>query len=239
MRWLTTVRSMITSASAKPASRSPPPSDHSWTLFVPLSGWTSDLVAQRRLEVGDDRQRLELDEHVLGGVDHRVAVGADDDGDGVADVLDARPWRRGQCSVALISTPGGTQAIGSAPGVDVLAGEDRHDVLALERRGGVDGDDRGVRLRRADERAPQRAGELDVVDVRRPAGDEPRVLLAAQRAADVAVAGGAVHGGAHAPSPCAAISSTFSAPSSESGGGAAVPRLPAAAASCTARTMLW
>ena len=41
VRWLTIRRSTMTSASAKPASRSPPPSDHSWTLFVPIDGWTS------------------------------------------------------------------------------------------------------------------------------------------------------------------------------------------------------
>ena len=45
-------------------------------------------VLERRLGVDDDRQRVVLDEDVLGGVDDRVAVLADDDRDGVADVLD-------------------------------------------------------------------------------------------------------------------------------------------------------
>ena len=45
-------------------------------------------AGDRRLGVGHDRQRVVLDDHVLGGVDDRVAVGADDQRNGVAHVLD-------------------------------------------------------------------------------------------------------------------------------------------------------
>ena len=152
MRWLTIRRSTITSASAKPASRSPPPSDHSWTLFVPTSSWTSDLVLQGRLGVDDDRQRLVLDDDVLGGVDDGVAVVADDRRRPASPTWLTLPLASGQCSGVLTSTPGGTHAIGSGPPeVHVLAGVDGDDVVARLGRGRVDRRDARVRLGRADE----------------------------------------------------------------------------------------
>ena len=45
---------------------------------------------ERLLGIGDDRQRLVLDDHVLGGVDDRVAILAEHDRDRVADVVDRR-----------------------------------------------------------------------------------------------------------------------------------------------------
>ena len=43
---------------------------------------------ERRLGIGDDGQRVVLDDHVLGGVDDGVLVRADHDRDRIADVLD-------------------------------------------------------------------------------------------------------------------------------------------------------
>jgi hypothetical protein len=68
-------------------------------------------VLERRLDVGDDRQRVVLDEDVLAASIDRVAVLADDDGDGSPTCLTSS-LASGQCSGALTSTPGGTQAIG-------------------------------------------------------------------------------------------------------------------------------
>ncbi len=89
VRWLTIRRSTTTSASAHAASMSPPPIDHSCVELVPNSSWTSgEPVLERLLGVDDHGQRVVLDEHLLGGVDDRVLVLADDDGDALADVLD-------------------------------------------------------------------------------------------------------------------------------------------------------
>ena len=89
VRWLTIRRSTITSASFQAASMSPPPIVHSCVWFVPMSSWTSgDDVLERLLRVDDDRQRVVLDDDLLGGVDDAVLVAADHDGDGLADVLD-------------------------------------------------------------------------------------------------------------------------------------------------------
>ena len=76
------------------------------------------LVDQRRaglerlLGVDDDGQRLVLDEELLRRVNDAVLVGAEHDGDGLADVLDACRCASGMVSGVLTSTPGGTQAIG-------------------------------------------------------------------------------------------------------------------------------
>ena len=56
---------------------------------------------------------------------------------------------------------------------------------ARERGRGVDRDDVRVRLGRAHDRRVQHAGSGDVVDVGRAARDQARILLAAQRLADV------------------------------------------------------
>ena len=89
---------------------------------------------ERLLGVDDDRQRVVLDDDVLGGVDDRVAVGADDDGDRVADVLDGalgqRPVRR-RVDVDAGRHPGQRER---RLEVEVLAGEDGLDAVAARAR---------------------------------------------------------------------------------------------------------
>ena len=77
-------------------------------------------VLERRLRVDDDRQRVVLDDHVLGGVDDRVLVRAEDDGDGLADVADLAA-ASGQWSGTWTSTPGGTQTIGHGAAMSVMS----------------------------------------------------------------------------------------------------------------------
>ena len=169
-------------------------------------------LVQRGLDVRDDRERVVLDEDVLGGVDRDAAVGAEDDRDGVADVLDDAPGQRpvlGVVDLDALGRPGHRQR-GEQVG-HVLAGVDGDDVVAGLGRALVDRDDRGVGLGRADDRRVQHPGDRDVVDVGGLAGDQPRILLAAQGAADVRLAR---LDGAHAETPCLA-------------------------AACTALTMLW
>ena len=181
-------------------------------------------VLERRLGIGDHRQRVVLDDDVLGRVDHAVAVLADDERDGVADVLDLALGQDpvvGRVDLDARRDPRHREA---RLHVEVLVGVDRDDAVARLGRRRVDRDDLRVRLRRAHPGRPHLPGEGDVVDVGGLALDQARVLLAPQRAPDVAVAGrGRRLGGAHADTSC----------------GALAPLLPALAASSTALTMLW
>ena len=157
-----------------------------------------DLVLQRLLHVDDDRQRLVLDAHGLRRVDDVVLVLADDHRDGVADVVDLAARERpahGRLDLDAGRRPRHRQRRGQV--AHVLAGEDGLDAGARERLGRVDRDDLRVRLGRAHDRHVQHAVQDEVVDVRRAAGDQPRVLLAADRLADV-LGGRCLLDGAHA-----------------------------------------
>jgi hypothetical protein len=159
-----------------------------------------DLVLEGLLQVHDDRERVVLDEDVLGGVDDGVAVVADDGGDRVAHVVDRALGDRpvlGRVDGDAGRHPGRRHR---AAGVHVLAGEDGDDVVAGLGRRLVDGHDPRARLGRADERDIQRARQDDVVGVAGAARDEARVLLAAQRAPDVLGRWG-VFDGAHVSPP--------------------------------------
>ena len=54
-------------------------------MFVPISSNSSTSSLDRRIEVGDDGQRVVFDLDQLGGVDARGARLAQHDGDDVAD----------------------------------------------------------------------------------------------------------------------------------------------------------
>ena len=146
---------------------------------------------ERGLGVGHDRQRVVLDDDVLGRVDHAVAVVADHERDRIADVLDLALGEDpvvGRVDLDARRDPGHRQA---GLHVEVLVGVDGDDAVARHGRRRVDRDDLRVGLGRAHPRGPQLALKVDVVDVGALAGDQPRVLLAAQRPADVG-GGGAV-----------------------------------------------
>ena len=174
IRWLMTRRSTITSASAKPASTSPPGSDHSWTLLVPSSSCTNGAARDRRLGIDDRRQRLVLDEHVLGRVGDGVAILADHDRDRVADVLDLpagqRPVRR-VVDLDAGRRPGHRQRTTEIG--HVLAGEDRVDARAA--RAAAEVSIEVILAWASGERtndAHSIAGQRDVVDVAALAGDQ-------------------------------------------------------------------
>ena len=165
-------------------------------------------VVDRLLGIDDDRQRVVLDEHLLGGVDDAVLVVAEDDRDALADVLDLALGERpvlGRLDLDARRHPGHRQAGGD---VEVLAGEDAVHAGQLPRAGGVDRDDLGVRLGRADDGHVEHAGDDHVVDVAPAAGDHPRVLLAPQRLADPLAVGARLLGDAHSVTSWPAADST-------------------------------
>ena len=182
---------------------------------------------ERLLRIDDDGQRLVLDDHVLDRVHHAVAILADDDGDGVADVVDGPARDRPVFGVLHLDARRYPRHRQRATEVGhVLAGEYGVDPVALPRERGVDRNDLCVRLGRADECRPQRARQHDVVDVSAASGDQSRILLAAHRLPNMR-RGRAVRRGAVAPVAHAVTS------------GCAVAADLLFAASSTARTMLW
>ena len=150
-------------------------------------------VLERLLDVDDHRQRVVLDQHLLGGVDHRVAVGADHERDRVADAVDLvlgdGPVRR----VLDLDPRRHPRHRQRRLEVEVVAGEDRVHARVVLGRAGVDRGDLRVRLGRAHERRPQLPGDVDVVDVARAAHDQPRVLLALDRPPDPGLGRGGGH----------------------------------------------
>ena len=206
------------------------PLEHGVRVVVVVDG--GGAILERRLGIDDDGQRLVLHDDLLGGVDHGVLVGADDRGHALADVADLAAGERpmvGHPDVHAGRLPEEHARRGHVH--DVLAGEHGLDVVALERGGGVDRDDPGVRLGRAHEGHVQLPGHHQVVDVGRPAGDQARVLLALERLSDEAVAAGPrLLGDAHRPAPALEV------PAASTGAVSAACAL--CAADCTALTML-
>src|SRR5581483_7861190 len=74
--------------------------------------------------------------------------------------------------------------------VEILVRVNRPHPFDRLRPGGVDRDDLGVRLGRADPRRPKLPGDVDVVYVGASSRDQPGVLLAAHGPADVVARGG-------------------------------------------------
>src|SRR5258708_5318746 len=120
MRWLITRRSTITSASANPASTSPPGSDHSCTLLVPSCSCTnggpssacsgsvttgSGSYSTTTSSAPSTTPYLSSPSTTATGSPTWLTV----------------PRASGQCSGLFTSTPGGTHAIGSGPARSVMS----------------------------------------------------------------------------------------------------------------------
>ncbi len=156
---------------------------------------------ERRLGIDDDRQRVVFDDHVLDRVADGVAILPDHDRDRVTDVVDDPARERPVLGV--VDVDAGRHPRHRQRGRKlqrVIAGVDGVDPGPRGGGRGVDRDDLGVRLGRADERRPKHPGERDVVDVARAAGDQRWVLLATQEAADMTARGGLLSD-AHADTP--------------------------------------
>ena len=164
----------------------PPPIDHSWALFVPSDSWTSTSsfsASSTSTTTGSDSYSTSTS----------LAASATTYLSSPMTSATASPtWRTqprtsGQRSGVLISTPGGAQAIGSGASRSLMSSPVKTAFTpgraSAARR--VDREHLGVRLGRAHDRGVQHARQGEVVDVGRAARDEARILLAAQRLADV------------------------------------------------------
>ena len=141
---------------------------------------------ERLLGIGDDLERLVLDDNVLGGVDHGVAVLAEHHRHWIAHVVDGPPRQRPVLRILHLDVGWNPRHRQRASEVGhVIAREHRVDPEPLPGRRRVDRDDLGVRLGRSHECRPHRSFKRDVVDVPGQAHDQPRVLLAAECLPDV------------------------------------------------------
>ena len=123
-------------------------------------------------------QRLVVDVHALGAVLGAVAVVGDDRGDGLAREPDLPA---GQRRLLGLDVAGQRRLRAQRHGAHrrVLPGEHGVHALGPERLGGVDRSQPRVGDGAADERHVPHPGEHQVGDVAAPAGEQPRVLLAA------------------------------------------------------------
>ena len=160
-------------------------------------------VLERRLRVDDDRLRVVLDDHLLGGVEDAVLVAADDDRDRVADALDLAALERHVVGGVDLDPGRRPDHRDAALEAQVLGREHADHARVGGGLGGVDRGDRRVRLGRAHERGVQHAVGMQVVHVAAGAGDEARILAPLHRLPDEAVAGG-LGRGLHAQPPFAA-----------------------------------
>ena len=107
---------------------SPPPIDHSCVWLVPSSAWTSGAPSSSAFSGSTTTGSGSYSTtHLLGGVDDGVLVVADDDRDGLADVLDLALGERpvlGRLDLDARRDPGHRQR---RVEVEVLAGEDAVD----------------------------------------------------------------------------------------------------------------
>ncbi len=127
----------------------------------------------------------------------------DDDGDDLADVArlvaqDRRLRRVERCRAVAIDEGGvlpvdGARRIGDVRQIanavsDVIgSGQNRDDARSGFRRGGIDGADFGVGMRRADHRGMELARQVDVVGIFASAAQQAQILASAQRCADAGV----------------------------------------------------
>jgi hypothetical protein len=115
VRWFTKRCSTVTSASAMPASTSPPPIAHSCVLLVPNSSQTSgdpDSSAASGSTTGGFGSYSTITSSAASTAMWRLVATTTATGSPTCFTC---PRFRGQCSGVLISTPGGAQTIGSGP----------------------------------------------------------------------------------------------------------------------------
>src|SRR5215212_1632493 len=113
VRWLTIRRSTTTSASAQAVSMSPPPIDHSWVALVPNCSWTSGEPGSSAFSESTTTGSGSYSTSTCSAASTTAYLSS--------PTTTATPWptyltsslASGQCSGVLISTPGGTHAIGS------------------------------------------------------------------------------------------------------------------------------
>jgi hypothetical protein len=124
------------------------------------------------LRVDDHRQRLVLDVDQVERVTRRVAILGDDERDLLA--VEAH-LVGGEHRLGVVRQRGHP---GEAERLERRAGDDGVHLRVRLGLGGVDRHDPRVRVRAAQDRAVEHAGQLDVVDVVAVAADEAHVLLA-------------------------------------------------------------
>jgi hypothetical protein len=142
-------------------------------------------LGERRLRINDGGLRLVVDHHELCRVGGELSRRRDDDRDAVADIArlvgGERPVRR-QIDV-LRDRPGARQRSGPVAR-ELLARVGGEHAGRLPGGREIHAADARMRVRAAHHRHPDHAGQLDVVDVFRPAREQLQVFLAFDGRAD-------------------------------------------------------
>ncbi len=140
---------------------------------------------ERAADVRDRSERLVLDLDELRRVLRDLPRVGDDHCHAVADVpCLVERQREVRRHPDLFGDGPGARQRARPVGRELGAAERGDDALQLARRLQLDPLDRGVRIRAADDRQPELAGKIDVVDELAVPGDELVVLLARDRSAD-------------------------------------------------------
>ncbi len=134
-------------------------------------------------DAADSRQRLEIGHHLLRGVEGQVRVLGDDEGEGLACVVELFAVEDGPGIVMHVG--GGAVAKAGGHLGKVGGGPDGEDPGHRARGGRVDGIDVGVGHGRAAESEVDQSLELDVSGEAAPPGDQALILNSAHRPADV------------------------------------------------------
>ena len=140
-------------------------------------------------QIDDRRQRIELDGDVGQCVLGEIAALRQHDRQGLADVAHLAFGER-HLRALVEDEPGDRrwrheQRPRRPVRAEILRRIDGDDALARPRRGNVDRADRGVGEVAAQESRMQHAGKLDVVDEQRLTAQQPRVLVASDRSAEI------------------------------------------------------
>ena len=149
------------------------------------------LVHARRSRIGRGnrvescRQRIDVDQHLLGRILGRVGVGREDDGDGLAHVADGAARQHGlkstlreRCRCDPDRDPRVARKVGG--------GDHRQDAGTPKGGAGVDSEDHAVRDLAAYDAGVDEAGTFDVVDERRVAAQQWQILDPEHRRSHVA-----------------------------------------------------
>ncbi len=146
-------------------------------------------IRQRLFQIDDRRQRIELDRDVVERVLGEIAALRQNHRQRFADVthlvLGERHLRALIEDDALDRRRRHEKRAGRPILAEIVGGVDRDDALARARRGNVDRTQPGVGDVAAQEGRIQHPGKLDVVDEQRLPAQQPRVLVATDRSAEI------------------------------------------------------
>ncbi len=141
-------------------------------------------------DIDDGRQLLEIDIDIVKRILGDVAALRDHDDDGFADMADPVLGQRHLAALVENNSSDRRRRHQQWPrlpvGAEIVGGIGRDHAGTLQRAGDINAPDAGMRDLAAQEGRMQHAGQFDIVDEQRLAGEELAVLIAFDRRAEKA-----------------------------------------------------